>query len=192
MDHSDIALLSLMAGGDEAALRELMSRYKESVYRFAYRFLQNEADASEVAAETFIRVYRKANDFKPTAKVSTWIFTITSNFCRDYARKAWRRKVFSLFGSPPGSTDEDSPTLEDAIADDKPDAGETTALRDTAAQALRAVEALPSKLKAPFILHVLEDHSQKECAQILGTSEKAVETRIYRARKLIAKAMENA
>jgi len=189
MDDPDKALLFAVAEGNERALRELMVRHKEPVFRYAYRFLKNEADAAEIAAETFIRVYRNAGRFKPKAKVSTWIFTIASNLCRDYARRAWRRKVFSLF-APTGSSGEDEgPSLEDQLSDSQPNAAETTELRDSNVRALRAVDELTPKLKAPFVLHVLEEHSQRECARILGISEKAVETRIYRARKQVVNIM---
>ncbi len=190
-EDPDRPLLSAVAEGREDALRELMVRHKEAVFRFAYRFLQNEADAAEIAAETFVRVYRNAAKFQPRAKVSTWIFTIASNLCRDHARKAWRHKVFSLFAPDADSREHNPTTPESRLADDQPNAGESLALRESVAEALAAVDALPLKLKSPFILQVLEEKSQRECAQILGISEKAVETRVYRARKRILNTLEH-
>ena len=188
-EDSDQTLLSSIAGGDDFALRELMGRYKEKVFRFAYRWVRNEADAAEIAAETFVRVHRYSGRYQPKAKASTWIYTITSNLCRDFTRKAWRRQIFSLFSQGARNDPKQGLSLEERIADDQPTAGQTMVHQERAAEILALIDKLPTKLKAPFLLHVLEEHSQRECATILGISEKAVETRIYRARKRLAEAL---
>lgn len=190
-EDPDRRLIVAIAEGSEHALRELMEGYKEKTFRFAYRWVRNEADAAEIAAETFVRVHRHAARYKPSAKVSTWIYSITANLCRDHTRKAWRQKVFSIF-SFAHDDDNGGPSPEERIRDPRPTADEDLLRSETTAQALALVDSLPSKLKAPFVLHVIEEHSQRECAEILGITEKAVETRVYRARKRILEGMRGA
>lgn len=187
-EDPDRPLIPAIAEGNERALRELMERHKDKVFRFAYRWVRNESDAEEIAAETFVRVHRHAARYLPRAKVATWIYSITANLCRDHARKAWRRKVFTLF-SPARDDGSGGPSPEERIPDPRPTADEDLLRSETTAHVLALVDSLPVKLKAPFVLHVIEEHSQRECAEILGITEKAVETRIYRARKRILEDM---
>ncbi len=184
-EDPDKQLISAIAEGSEHALRELMERHKDAVFRFAYRWTRNEADAAEIAAETFVRVHRHAARYTPRAKVVTWIYSITANLCRDHARKAWRRKVVSFFSAAHEGENESGPSPEERIADTRPTADVALLRSETTARALALVDALPPKLKGPFVLQVMEENSQRECAEILGITEKAVETRVYRARKRI-------
>lgn len=185
-EDPDKLLLEGVADGSEESLRELMARHKEKVFRYVYRVLRNEADAADVVAATFVRVYRSAGRFQPRAKVSTWIYTIATNLCRDHLRREKRRRLFrSLFETRQVADGGEGGVLADTIAADDLSAPQVLEQSECLAQLRALINALPLKLKQPFILCVLEDHSQKDCARILGVSEKTVETRIYRARKLL-------
>lgn len=175
---SDLPLIHAMARGDESALKDLMSRHKDSLHRFAFRYTGNVLDASEVTQETFVRAWFNARNFKPRAKASTWLFSICANLCRDRARRQRRWRFFSLGNA--NENEQTEPNLQ--LASAAPGPTEQTQLREEIERAAGAVENLPDKLKAPFILCVLEEHSHEEAAAILGVSSKTVETRIYRAR----------
>jgi RNA polymerase sigma-70 factor (ECF subfamily) len=185
MDPIDQDLLSIerIQRGEEAGLVELMQRHRESLYRFIYRYVANEADAAELIEETFFRVYQKADSFRPKAKVITWMFTIAGNLCRDFIRKNRKRQGdFSLdaqievdSGISRGST----------FAAGILSPSEHTVSNEGLKRIEEAIFLLPHKLKFPFIFCVLEGNSHDACAGILKTSRKTVETRIYRARKLL-------
>lgn len=179
----DIDSIKKIRQGNEAGLKELMARHRESLFRFVYRYVGNEADAAELTEKTFFRVYQKAGSFLPKAKVSTWIFTIAANLCRDFIRRNRKRQAdFSLDEPLDGESDI---KRGDGLASATLDPRARTASNEARSQVEAAVLALPHKLKFPFIFCVLEDHSYDACAAILRTSRKTVETRIYRARKML-------
>ena len=183
----DLELIHLIQSGDEPALRELITRHKQAVFHFILRFMGNETDAAELTEETFVKVYFGAPKFKPRAKVKTWIFTIASNLCKDHFRKHKRRQLESL---DTVISDDGKSTLYDQLPSDGQSADEEAATNELDGFLYQQIHSLPEKLKIPFIHCVLEERSHDDCAQILGTTSKTVETRIYRARKKLKAAME--
>jgi RNA polymerase sigma factor (sigma-70 family) len=76
-----------LRSGDDFALNEIMHRYKERVYRLAWRYVGNEDAALDVTQETFTKLYFNIDKYDPAYKFSTWLFQIAVNLCRDYLRK---------------------------------------------------------------------------------------------------------
>lgn len=185
MDSMDADLLSIrkIQSGDQSGLEELMSRHREHLFRFVYRYVANEADAADLTEETFFRVYQKADRFRPKAKVTTWMFTIAGNLCRDFIRK--NKKRSSDLSLDAAISEGSDVTRMDGVVSDSVDPGEAVSSRERVVDIQRAVMGLPHKLKVPFIFCILEDNSYDACAELLRVSRKTVETRIYRARKLL-------
>src|SRR5439155_9966586 len=75
-------------GGDYSPASEIYDRYSARIYNFAFRFLKNAEAAEDATQEVFVKMMRHANQFHGDAKLSTWLFSITANWCRDYLRKA--------------------------------------------------------------------------------------------------------
>ena len=180
----DGVLIGRIGEGDEAALVALMTRHKQAVYQFVYRYLNNQADSAEVTEETFFKVYQNAARFRPKAAPKTWVFSIALNLARDRLRKDKKRRGQLSLESSVGAEDSDM-QLADTM-----DSGDLLPSRqlqsgDDLRQIQEQIARLPEKLKFPFVFCVLEDHSYDECAAILKTNRKAVETRIYRARKFL-------
>ncbi|MDR2463819.1 MAG: RNA polymerase sigma factor [Verrucomicrobiales bacterium] len=172
----DLPLVRKLQAGDDAALDALMARHRERIYRFVWRYIPHEHDALELAQETFIRAYFNIGGFNPRALFSTWLFAIALNLCRDHARS----KAYKLSRAADG----------EAVLNAQPSGGATPAEIVQRREKLRAltvaIDTLPPELKAPFIVSVLEGASYKDCAARLGLTEKAVEMKIYRARKFLA------
>jgi len=184
---SDLRALRKIQDGDEAGLKELMARHREALFRFIYRYVQNEADAAELTEETFFRVYQNADRFRPKAKVNTWIFTIAGNLCRDRLRKNRKRRGdFSLNAEIDLSS---GAQRGDTFASSSRNPEEHTKSNESLKTIELAIQALPHKLKFPFIFCVLEENSYDACAEVLKTNRKTVETRIYRARKQLRKVL---
>jgi RNA polymerase sigma-70 factor (ECF subfamily) len=175
-DDPDFEAIRLIQQQNEQGLVDLMSRHREQLFRFIYRFVHNEADAAELTEQTFLRVYQKANSFKPKAKVSTWMFHIAGNICRDFLRK--QKKYLG-----------NQPLEKEAFSSQTPKADLQT--HESLAAIENAIADLPQRLKVPFIFCVLEEHSWNDCAEALHTSPKAVETRIYRARKILQESLQS-
>ena len=179
---SDAALVSRLAAGENQALDILMKRYQEPVYYFVLRYVHDEDCAYDLVQETFFRVYTRAASYKPEYRFTTWLYQIALNLCRDHGRKKSIRTFFSLSASEEkGKTA--PPLIDGAKIEDQFDADSD--IRELHNQ----ISKLPHKLKAALILYALEENSQAVCSEILGISKKAVETRVYRARKILEEKM---
>ena len=89
MKHlSDQELMRIVQAGDVSPAAEIYDRYSSRIYNFAYRFLRNSEAAEDATQEVFVKMLKHANQFHGDAKLSTWLFSITANWCRDYLRKA--------------------------------------------------------------------------------------------------------
>lgn len=171
--------MARLADGDGAALNRLMERHAEKLFHFLVRALQVEEDAADLAQETFARVYQNRAKFDPRWKFSTWLYAIASNLVRD--RYRWRKR------HPQVSLDAENEVTGDALGESLPSpapSGSDAAQSHERAEAVRrAVAALPEPLRVPLILSEYEEKSHAEIGQILQCSAKAVEVRIYRARR---------
>src|SRR5213595_738872 len=89
MKHlSDQELMRIVQAGDFSPAAEIYDRYSSRIYNFAYRFLRSSESAEDATQEVFVKMLKHANQFHGDAKLSTWLFSITANWCRDYLRKA--------------------------------------------------------------------------------------------------------
>src|SRR5438477_2448577 len=89
MKHlSDQELMRIVQAGEFSPASEIYDRYSTRIYNFAFRFLRNSEAAEDATQEVFVKMLKHANQFHGDAKLSTWLFSITANWCRDYLRKA--------------------------------------------------------------------------------------------------------
>jgi RNA polymerase sigma-70 factor (ECF subfamily) len=183
VDDPDLQSLLLIQQGDEQGLVDLMTRHREGLFRFIFRFVHNDADAAELTEATFLKVYQHASRFRSRAKVRTWMFTIAGNLCRDFLRKQRKRKGDISIQAPLGQ--EPGFSLENQVADDSCSPEQAVASQENVELIEATIDQLPHKLKLPFVYCILEGHSYDECADIINGTRKTVETRIYRARKFL-------
>lgn len=177
---ADRAAMLRLKDGDDLALNELMTRWQLPLLSFILRYVGNQTEALDLAQETFVRVFESRHRYKPTAKFSTWLFTIASNLCRNFFRWQIRHPAVSLDTATFEGT-----TLADSVKSEA-DTPADSAEQDERAAAVRdAIHGLPHDLKTAILLFEYEDLSHQEIAGILGCSAKAVETRLYRARKVL-------
>lgn len=188
-DEPDEALIAGIRQGDEGALSTLMRRHRQELFHFVYRYLLNQEDAAEVVEETFLKVYRNAHQFKAKASVKTWIFSIALNLARDRLRKRKRySRHISLNEKISVSGDVERIEMLPSNGVSPKQNLQNNELEQYTEQ---LIADLPDKLRVPFILCVLEEHSYEDCAQMLKTNRKAIETRIYRARQLLKKRLSD-
>lgn len=174
----DLPLIEALQAGDDSALHELMRRHREPLFHFAFRVVRDETAARDVVQETFVRAYFGAGKFKPRAAVKTWLFAIALNLSRDHLRRlSPRRGDRSLDDAAQACA-----PMSD-IVDHAPLAPDTAGMRDEFARLQRAIDRLPRKLREALIVFALEGKSQREAADILGTTAKTVELRVYHAKK---------
>jgi len=183
LDRSDMERL---AAGHDAALSDLMERHSTPVFHFLCRMLGNEDDANDLAQEVFVRVYRSSKNFRANEKFTTWLYTIAANLARNQYRWRSRHPNVSLEATSAGSEQTLGSTLPagDLAPSDQALASEQ------AAAVRKAVHELPGDMREVVVLCEWEDRSVKEVATILKTTPKAVESRLYRARQLLRKRLE--
>ncbi len=184
--EADLSDIRALQAGDERALDRLMARHKHPLYRFICGQVRDAEDAQEILADTFVRVYQKRDQFFPTGRFSSWLYRIALNLCRDCCRKRLRSALGLAFSLELFSNGESISTLPDS----RPDPMGNAASREAIEQLEELIGALPSKLKTAFVLHLVEQRPQAECAELLGVSVKTIETRVYRARRMLCATLE--
>jgi RNA polymerase sigma-70 factor (ECF subfamily) len=169
--------------GDDLALNELMERWQRPLHSFIFRYVGNYADSIELAQETFVRVYQHRGRFNFKSRFSTWLLSIATNLCRHHARWHKRHPTISL-----DDTADAVAFYEEDLAISPQEIPSALADRAELAKLIKAeIEHLPHELKAAVLLFAYENLSYAEIGLVLGCSSKAVETRLYRVRKLLAK-----
>jgi RNA polymerase sigma-70 factor (ECF subfamily) len=169
-----------VAKGDDEAFRLLFERHYRLAYSVIYRQLGVQSIAEDLVQEAFLRVYRAAPKYEPTAKFSTWLYTVVTNLCLNYKRDRARDKLRLVTGED----DEGGNPLEQLAATEEPD---HDAL-DTAERARvvrEAIAELPENQRMALILSRYEDKSYEEVAEILGTTVAAVKSLTSRARETL-------
>ena len=177
----DRADMERLAGGQDAALNDLMARHARPVFQFLCRMLGNEDDANDLAQETFVRVYQHRTRFRPGARFTAWLYTIAANLARNHYRWLARHPTVSL-GAESETTGQ---SIGEALPSSDPSPEGAAVAAERAAVVRAAVGKLPAELREVIILCEWEDVSAAEAAAILDTTPKAVENRLYRARKLL-------
>ena len=185
-EDQDLTFVTALKTGQDQALNALMDRHRKRVFNFVFRHISNEADALELTAEAFVRAYLNIGRFRPSAKFVTWLYQIALNLCRDHVKsRAYQYTLQTVSADAPTQEGEEQDWL--SVSDRDPveeteGGGELSALE-------KAISELPEDLKNPLILAALEGYSQAEVAELLGISRKAVEMKVYLARKLLLEKM---
>ncbi|MFM7510212.1 MAG: RNA polymerase sigma factor [Bacteroidota bacterium] len=184
--QEELVLIERLKQGDESAFRTLVEQYQDLVYNTALGIVQNQSDAEDVAQEVFIQVFRSIGSFKSEAKLSTWIYRITTTRSLDLLRAKKSKKRFGLLKRL-WETEEES-TVENISDFNHP--GVSLERKEEAAQLMAAITQLPENQKVAFILHKLEGLSYLEIAEIMGNTLPAVESLMHRARLNLRKILE--
>ena len=179
---SDAELAVLAIGGRQAAYVELLGRHREAIFRMVRGTIGDGDAAVDVTQEAFIAAFAALKRYDGDRPLRTWIARIAINKCRDWARRRAVRRVLS-FALP----------IETAqtIADDSIPADQQLADRAELARVRAAIARLPGTIREPLVLRTIEGLSQSETAEVLGISEKAVETRLYRARNKLTEILRD-
>jgi RNA polymerase sigma-70 factor (ECF subfamily) len=153
-----------------------MRRHKGWLYQFIRRYVADKDDAYDVLQESFVSAWGALARFDPERPFEAWLRRIALNKCRDRARRnAVKRAALTVLGWTGLQNESNTPTPDRLAAID---------------QALKrletAIAALPRSLKEPLVLTMLEGLSHKEAGELLGINSKAVETRVYRAKRQLA------
>jgi len=163
--------------GDQVAFGHLVEAYQGPVFNLAYRMLGNAREAEEAAQEAFIRAYTRLHTYDPAHKFSTWMLSITSNYCIDLIRK---RRALLL------SLDEPLPP-HPALMSDKtqgPEAQSVISEEQALVQSL--LDELQPDYRQAVVLRYWYELSYEEIAEVMDTTVSAIKSRLFRARRQLA------
>ena len=186
MSASDSECMSRLAAGEDLALNELMARWSDRVVAFLFRMTGRRETAVDLAQETFVKLYQARHRYRPQGQFSTYLFAIAANLARNHARWLTRHPTVSLDAPGPDGTEH---IPEPAAPGNTP--AEAVLAREKSAAVSAAILALPLDLREALTLLVYEDMGYAEIAQLSGCSAKAVETRIYRARRILREKLKD-
>jgi RNA polymerase sigma-70 factor, ECF subfamily len=175
---SDQDLFRSLQSGDDSALAALIHKWERPLFAFAWRYMQNTADARDLVAETFVRLYQQRLRLRADTRLSAWLFTALTNLCHNQHR--WRKRHPAV--SFNAQNTDDGPG-DFQIPSDTPRASATLEKDEALDELARAVDRLPHDLKTTVLLHHYEGLSYREIADIVGCSERGIETRLYRAKQ---------
>ena len=174
-DAIDVALMHRVAEGDERAFRELVERHQNAVVGTVARMLNDAAEAEDIAQLAFLRVWKHAKRWRPDAKFTTYLFTITRNLVYNESRRRSRRKEVS--------TDErEEESGFQVAADTRNEPREETLKLEMHAQIDQAIATLPEAQRTAVILYSYESLPYEEIAKVLDTSISSVKSLLFRAR----------
>jgi len=183
---TDAELVERFKGGDRRAFNEITRRYQHKIYGICLRWLGHEQVASEVAQDVFVSAFKAMGRFRGESKLSTWLYRIAINHCKNrrmYQRRRHTKQHESL--DKPIGDEEDSRRRELPSEDPLPDAG----IHQTEAQHLlqTALEQLDEEQRFIIVLRDMEDRSYEEIAELLKLPRGTVKSRLHRARAQLAR-----
>lgn len=164
---ADVEAMRRLAGGDQRALRELVTRWQNPLINFFYRSLQSYETAEDLTQTTFVRLYRAAGRYRPQAKFSTYLFQIARRLLINEYRRRSRKPLdtvdpVELGGSVSGRAPLKQMELEEAFS--------------------VALQSLPENQQTALLLLKQQELSYEEIAEAMGASVSSVKTWIHRAR----------
>lgn len=178
MIENEKVLLDRCCTGDAAAFETLISSYQKKVYNIAYRMLGNIDDASEIAQEVFIKVFKSIRQFKGEAAFSTWVYKITVNMCLDELRK--RKKSRAVYIDEAVRLEDGE--VEKQIPGELPGPEEMAEKNELRKIVENAIRRLDEKHRCVIVLRDIQGMSYEEIAQILNCPSGTIKSRINRAR----------
>lgn len=173
---TDEQIVERVRNGETRLFDQLVRRYQDPVYGMAARFMG--ADAEDAAQEVFLKVFRGLAGFKGEARFSTWLYRVTFNLCADWVRR--NRKP----GRRAAGIDEAG-----EVRDGRVDLEGSLLESEERERVNRALASLDERYRSVIVLLYYQKLPYEEIATILGVPVKTVETRLYRARKMLRKAL---
>lgn len=181
-DQDSIRLMLRVKAGDTHAFQQLVELHQHALIGTAARMLGNLDDAHDIAQQVFLRVWKSAPRYEPSAKFTTWLFTIMRNLVFNEIRRRGRRKEVSI----DHETDDEAPKQQ--YADLTAPAPDHLTQQEELQSALdQAIAALPEKQRLAVVLRRQEDMPYEQICEILHMSLPAVKSLLFRARAELRK-----
>lgn len=176
MNKEDEDIISQFQSGDTEALKELFERYKRPIFNFCLKLTNNRADAEDVTAEVFLKLFKKQYAPQSGVKFSTWLYTIARNDCISRLRK---RKYSIPLWFTSSSGEEEAWEIEDT----KENHSQTLMNEEMKKKVRQAIFNLDLEQRQAIILREYQHCRYDEIAQVMGCSLEKVKILLHRARQ---------
>ena len=180
----DHVLMERIGSGDHMAFRHLVERHQNAVIGTVAKMLGNSSDAEDISQQVFLRIWRNAKRYRPEAKFTTYLFTITRNLVFNETRRRGRKKEVSS-----DEREENSNHLLEASPERQPDAELLQAELQRAVD--QAISELPDNQRMAVVLRRYEQLSYDEIADVLSLSVSAVKSLLFRARTALRESLSS-
>jgi len=178
--YTDAELLKRYREGDEVAFREIVDRYKNSLYSFLRRFLNRQDLVEDVFQETFLQLFASRESFDVDRPLRPWLFTIAANKAKDALRKMQRHSSMSL-GAIADSGDVTVDDVVNILSSYKTTPSDEVTKDETARRVREIIAEMPENLRGILILAYFEQFSYKHMAEILSIPIGTVKSRLHTA-----------
>jgi RNA polymerase sigma-70 factor (ECF subfamily) len=170
------------------AYGKLLDDFQQKVFATCISFVPNKEDAEDIAQEVFVEVFKSIEKFKGNAKLSTWIYRITTNKCLEFIRKRNTKKRFGFMQSIMGNA---IPADKTSYFTEMNHPGIILENKEKSERLFRAINQLPEAQKVVFTLHKIDGKSYQEISYIIEKSVASVESLMFRSKKNLQKLLEN-
>ena len=173
--RTDAQLLAAHVAGDKDAFSELVYRHRDRLWSVALRTTSDPEEAADALQDAFLSAFRRADQFRGEAAVTTWLHRIVVNACLDRLRRRASRPAVPL---------------PDDLGQTLADPGDQMSRRDTQLAIAAALATLPPDQRAAIVLVDVEGRSIQETAELLGCPTGTVKSRCSRGRARLAEELE--
>lgn len=173
-DRADHCLIDRARSGDSEAFARLVEQYYSTIFRVAYKWAGNQADAEDIAQDVCVKLGQAIRSFKGTSAFSSWLYRVTLNAVRDFQR-ARKRRTENIAAMALVSETEYVPDMETEMTHD---------------QLWLAVRKLPDKQRDAMLLIYAEDMSHREAADVMDCAESTVSWHVHEAKKRLKEELQ--
>ncbi len=179
----ELEIIKRVKKGETKYFEEIINKYKKVVFGHCYNFLRNREDAEDVTQEVFVSVYNNLASFRGDSKLSTWIYRITMNSCKNRLKQMQRLKAnFIEEFYEPGGEERESLVNEIQEKEEKQPDKEFVS-DDMRKTVYKRIDELTEEQKNVILLRDVDGLSYEEIGQLLKLSVPAVKSKLFRARE---------
>lgn len=182
--NEDKELVERTIKGEKGAFEMIIQKYQQPLLNYIGRTVGERELALDFTQEVFIKIYSSLHSYKPQYKFSTWLFKIASNFIIDY----WRKKKIDALSLDQREQDSDLPPLQ--VSDKEPSIVKKLEISELRERIEQTLEKIPAPLREVFVWRHINEFSYEEMAEIKGSPVGTIKNRVFQARELIRKHLE--
>jgi RNA polymerase sigma-70 factor, ECF subfamily len=179
----DTEIIERIKKGETKYFEEIVKKYKKVVFGHAYNFLRNKEEAEDTAQEVFIAVYKSLAGFRGDSKLSTWIYRITINTCKNRLKQMQRLRSQTADESYEENQEEKTSMVDNLKEKEEKEPDRSYASDETKKLIYKRIDELTEEQRRVIMMRDVDGLSYEEIGQVLKLSVSAVKSKLFRARE---------